>query len=64
MVIDNTMQDTGHTQLIADIEKLLDEARRFEFHDFKNTSFAAPKMVLAETLRIMRNKTLNGKYDN
>jgi hypothetical protein len=58
------MEDKGHKKLVKDLRKLLDEAEKYEFHDFKNTSYPAPKMTLADRLRVMRRDTLNGVYDN
>jgi len=56
--------DKGHEKLVADLEKMLAEAKAFQFHDFKNTDYKAPKIVLADRFRIMRRDTINGKYDN
>lgn len=53
-----------HTKLITDLEALAAEARAGNFHDFQSQEYAAPKMVLANRLRVMRNDVINGKYDN
>lgn len=57
-------EDKNHVKLITDLEKLLEQAKSFDFHDFKSTYYPAPKMALSNKLRVMRNDTLNGKYDN
>ena len=55
---------TGHQRLIADLRILLDEAVRFEFHDFKNTKYASPKTVLDNKLRTIADDVRTGKYDS
>lgn len=60
----NTPTDQGHESLITDLEVLLDEAEDYEFHDFKNRNYAAPKVTLAEKLHQLRENIINGKYDN
>lgn len=57
-------EDKPHRNLIAEIEDILAKAKAFEYHDFKNTYYVAPKMELANRLRVFRNDVLNGKYDN
>lgn len=56
--------DIGHAHLIHDIKCLLDMAERFEFHDFKNTQFGAPKMALRVFFLEGAEKAKNGYYDN
>lgn len=58
------MNDKAHLQLIADLQGLVDEAKKGNFHDFDSKEYPAPKMVLSNKLRVMRNEVLNGKYDN
>lgn len=58
------MEDKGHTQLIDDITALLEEAKKYEFHDFRNEKYAAPKMELAQKFHELRQGVISGKYDN
>lgn len=56
--------DAGHSALIADLSALLEEAKDFEFHDFKNSKYAAPKMELMEKILVIADKVKGGGYDN
>jgi len=56
--------DKGHEMLVKELEDLLAKAKAFEYHDFKNRYYVAPKMELSNRLRVLRNGVLNGKYDN
>ena len=56
--------DQGHEKLIGGIEALLEDARNYHFHDFKNTIHAAPKMELVKRLRAMVENVPQGIYDN
>lgn len=56
--------DKGHKYLIEDIAILLRDAENFEFHDFKNNTYPAPKMALVNRFHELRDNTMNGKYDN
>lgn len=58
------MEDQGHLDLIKDIAELLKEVEAFEFHDFKNEKYAAPKMELVMKLGAIMDSAKNGKYDN
>lgn len=53
-----------HELLVDDIEKLLDEAKKKEFHDFENDKYAFPKKELVEKLGIIIENVKKGKYDN
>jgi hypothetical protein len=64
-------QDTGHENLIKDLETLigelneiLREAKDFGFHDFKNRKYALPKIMLKSKLDAISNSVVEGKYDN
>lgn len=57
-------EDKGHNELIKDVRSLLNDTESFQFHDFLNEKFAAPKSVLAKILHQMRDNAINGKYDN
>ena len=56
--------DKGHENLIRDIKDLLWEAENYQFHDFQNSRYRAPKKALAEALAAMRQKVIDGLYDN
>lgn len=56
--------DQGHKRLIDDLTFLLEEAKDFQFHDFKNETYAAPKSVLIDKLRVLIGYVMGGKYDN
>jgi len=57
-------KDNGHDNLIQDIKDLLSEAKDYEFHDFKNTNHAMPKIALMGKLNAMRDNLEEGRYDN
>lgn len=57
-------QDKGHIELMEDLTDLLEEAKDFHFHDFKNTDYATPKIVLVDRLQGMIEGVKTGKYDN
>lgn len=57
-------QDDGHKALIMDLAGLLAEAESFQFHDFKNSLYATPKVQLVLKLRAMAELAQNGRYDN
>lgn len=67
-------------ELVAELEKLkgdkkdralaalIDRARRGEYHDFKNTTFAAPKQALVHDLRTLgltplAMRVMSGEFD-
>lgn len=58
------MTDTGHDNLITDLEELLEEAKNFEFHDFKNMKYAIPKVELHAKLLALASRVKDGRYDN
>lgn len=55
---------TGHERLIKDLEELLQEAKQYEFHDFKNTHYATPKVMLRAKLHGLASNVMIGTYDN
>lgn len=59
-----TKENQGHDNLITDLEDLLEEAKNYEFHDFQNGKFAAPKMALREKLLGLAEQVVKGRYDN
>ena len=58
------LTDQGHIELLKDIEALLEEAKRGEFHDFANEKYATPKMELYRKLQLVSGKVQAGDYDN
>jgi hypothetical protein len=57
-------EDKGHIALFEDISELLEEVKEYQFHDFAKSRYAAPKMKLAEKLDALRQKAIDGEYDN
>lgn len=57
-------EDTAHDALILYLEVLLQEAKDFAFHDFKNYKYPAPKMALVDRLNHLATWVKEGKYDN
>lgn len=55
---------TGHDRLMLDLKDLVILAERFEFHDFKNLRFPAPKLELVRRLHTMTEHAMLGRYDN
>ncbi len=53
-----------HTNLCHDLAELSKEALDFEFHDFKNTTYASPKVELVMKLESLIKKVKDGDYDN
>ncbi len=62
----NPPEDTngGYEALMVDLEILFDEAKNYEFDDFRNTKYPAPKMTLINRLQELIANTQDGKYDN
>jgi hypothetical protein len=56
--------DGGHIALFEDISELLEEVKEYQFHDFGNSRYPAPKMALVEKLEEIRNNVIQGLYDN
>jgi hypothetical protein len=57
-------RDEGHINLVADLESLLLQAEGYEFHDFKNKLYGAPKIALHNMLLVIVDNVKKGKYDN
>lgn len=64
MIKDNGVPDRGHLNLLNDLNELMVEARGYQFHDFKNTDYAAPKTALYERLKELAISVHAGRYDN
>ena len=64
MTSTNIAKDKGHEELMRDITILYNEAKTFEFHDFKNDAYATPKVLLRSLFLMMAEKVVEGKYDN
>lgn len=56
--------DTGHKALMVDMEILLEDTKDFQFHDYKNEKYPAPKLALVNRLNELAQNAKNGKYDN
>lgn len=56
--------DVGHASLVRDLYNLLNEAEDYEFHDFRNEKYPAPKVELVRRLMIITEAAKDGKYDN
>lgn len=54
----------GHDALIDDVTDLLSDVALFEYHDFKNSTHAAPKIALREKFLELAQNVIDGKYDN
>lgn len=54
----------GHQKLIVDLKQLLNEAEDKAFHDFENTQYAMPKVVLVNKFEHLISKVKQGEYDN
>lgn len=59
-----TTEDTGHKNLIDDLTAILVKAELFNYHDFHEHGFAAPKMELVEDLQALIALAKAGAYDN
>lgn len=57
-------EDTGHDNLMTDLVLTLNDALKFQFHDFKNTKYATPKVALIARLEQLIGFVKVGKYDN
>lgn len=57
------MEDQGHSNLINDLEMLLQWAKDNQYHDFK-TKRATPKIDLRNELLYMADQVIQGRYDN
>lgn len=57
-------EDMAHNRLVNDLQELITEAQLFEFHDFLNKKYAAPKVELHRKLLLLGEKIQNGDYDN
>lgn len=59
-----TTTDKGHNNLIIDLKELLAEAEDYQFHDFKNSNHATPKIALMGRLEALKDNLQEGRYDN
>lgn len=57
------MEDLGHIKLIDHLEKMIDDAKNKDFHDFDGT-IATPKIYLVQRLQALIDNTKSGMYDN
>lgn len=56
--------DPGHKCLLIETTMLLQHVNDYQFHDFKNTKLAAPKMGLDAMLEVLKDHLRAGQYDN
>lgn len=54
----------GHKALLDDLILLLKDAVAFEFDDFRNKKYSAPKLALNMRLMQLAENNRNSKYDN
>lgn len=54
---------TNHDKLIDHLEKLLEDAKSKNFHDW-DSGFATPKMDLVNRLNALVENTKKGEYDD
>lgn len=54
----------GYEALMIDLSQLLYEAYHYEFDDFRNKKYPAPKIELVRRLEKIQDNAKNGKYDN
>lgn len=57
-------RNQGHEDLLQDLETLLEQAKAYQFHDFRNEDYAMPKVELVKKLDAIASQTKSGKYDN
>ena len=58
------MPDMGHHKLVDDVTDLMKNVNDYQYHDFKNTTYSAPKLALVQKLEWLLKNTKEGKYDN
>ena len=56
--------DPGHKCLLSNIIVLLKQTNEYQYHDFKNSHFATPKMALLAAFDVLRERVQTGEYDN
>lgn len=57
-------ENQGHEKLMMDLCTLVVEAAEYQFHDFRNAKYAAPKIELRTQLLKLADNVVNGRYDN
>ena len=57
-------EERAHNELIQALAELLQEARNYEFHDFKNTKYPMPKTALVDYLELLLGRVKEGVYDD
>lgn len=62
--LEEDLKNGGHTALMEDLLGLMREASEFQFHDYKNTKYATPKVELRSKLLRMADQVMEGRYDN
>jgi len=54
----------GYNNLMQDLSELLQEAKNYQFDDFRNDKYAAPKVELRNQLLKLAQNVVEGRYDN
>jgi len=49
---------------MQDLSELLQEAKNYQFDDFRNDKYAAPKVELRNQLLKLAQNVVEGRYDN
>lgn len=57
-------KNNGYNNLMQDLAELLEEAKNYEFDDFRNSKYAAPKIELRNKLITLSQNVVDGRYDN
>ena len=57
-------EEKGYNNLMQDLIELLRQAKDFEFDDFKNTKYIAPKVQLRNIFLKLAQNVIEGRYDN
>jgi hypothetical protein len=59
-----TDTNEGHNKLMQDLTDVWKDAYDYQYHDFKNKRYPAPKVALRNRLLQLADNVVNGKYDN
>lgn len=57
-------KNNGYNNLMQDLAELLEEAKNYEFDDFRNKKYAVPKIELRNKLLTLAQNVVDGRYDN
>lgn len=59
-----TDTNDGHNKLMTDLADVVKDAHEYQYHDYKNKKYPAPKVALRNRLLQLAENVVNGKYDN